>query len=738
MSAENKALMTRVIVGVASVGATLALVYLYNKFQQKKGKDGDTEKSSGGISKGSRIRKLSAKSGEVTKKVTFKTTEDEEEKAVKAVQAEAGSSSDAVAENDSKFLRNELNTQTNIQIQPVAAPSITHEDTMTSGSAQNSVTEGQPDPLVRGPEQLSSSSASLLSTTADGESSCNTAIINPCYENNSTLKIEDSALDSTRPTTNTNQSKPTTSSSPPTVDKVEEVQEEVITRSSEGPLMTSTPLPSKDPSGHFFSRPHSDLAPSSSQGEVPQGAQPVSTSVVTPETDYDQASYRKEIKIPREIVPGLIGKKGVNIKGIQAQSNTTINFHDETLDNGDRLCVIRGSPANVTIAESLIEKFITEQPIIYTETVTVPLSSVGRIIGRGGETIRTIQEQSKARVNVESHNHYGNGDSGPTRLITIKGSEEQILIARQLIIEKVEEERHLRKNIDMTTASRTPRRPGGISPSPSSPSVSLGPSGSSSSAPMNTGSTEPALPLKQNGILEVFVSCVYHPNDFWIQVVGRDSIELDKLCESMTDFYSGRNEPREDSQFNVGDIVAAPFEVDCKIYRAKIMQISDNGVEVSYLDYGDRRVLSISEIHELHPNFLQLRFQAIQATLNLGCIGDTWNDETINEFCDRTYCAQWQSLTAKVKDYLKDVEDGHDVIWIELLDKDANIGEDLVRKRLATPKGPSGCNGAQNFQKKSYAAVALGVGASTAPVEPLITTADPTIQESLEHDRNGN
>lgn len=48
------------------------------------------------------------------------------------------------------------------------------------------------------------------------------------------------------------------------------------------------------------------------------------------------------------------------------------------------------------------------------------------------------------------------------------------------------------------------------------------------------------------------------------------------------------------------------------------MRIDDNGVEVSYLDYGDRRVLQLSDIHELHPNFLNLRYQAMQATLNLG------------------------------------------------------------------------------------------------------------------------
>lgn len=48
------------------------------------------------------------------------------------------------------------------------------------------------------------------------------------------------------------------------------------------------------------------------------------------------------------------------------------------------------------------------------------------------------------------------------------------------------------------------------------------------------------------------------------------------------------------------------------------MRIDENEAEVAYLDYGDRRVLPLTEIYELHPKFLQLRFQAIQATLNLG------------------------------------------------------------------------------------------------------------------------
>jgi len=62
------------------------------------------------------------------------------------------------------------------------------------------------------------------------------------------------------------------------------------------------------------------------------------------------------------------------------------------------------------------------------------------------------------------------------------------------------------------------------------------------------------------------------------------------------------------------------------------------------------------------PNFNQF----------FSCIGERWMDDTINDFCDLTYCAQWQSLRAKVKDYLKDPNDHRDTIWIELIDKVKN------------------------------------------------------------------
>jgi len=85
------------------------------------------------------------------------------------------------------------------------------------------------------------------------------------------------------------------------------------------------------------------------------------------------------------------------------------------LENGDRVCVIRGLPQDVTLAESMIEKFVMEQPVVSTHTISVPQSCVGRIIGKGGESIRQIQDMSRAKVTVDSQNTFQRGNDTGNR-----------------------------------------------------------------------------------------------------------------------------------------------------------------------------------------------------------------------------------------------------------------------------------------------------------------------------------
>lgn len=67
--------------------------------------------------------------------------------------------------------------------------------------------------------------------------------------------------------------------------------------------------------------------------------------------------------------------------------------------------------------------------------VTVPATSVGLIIGRGGETVRALQEQSGARVKIDPTND----PNSEERVVNISGDPKCVAIAKQLVEDKVAE-----------------------------------------------------------------------------------------------------------------------------------------------------------------------------------------------------------------------------------------------------------------------------------------------------------
>ncbi|CAG7826662.1 unnamed protein product [Allacma fusca] len=461
-------------------------------------------------------------------------------------------------------------------------------------------------------------------------------------------------------------------------------------RSRSSPLIPEKQVPVQYPSGKPHQNSKLDKLKNVSPETIQVSASTTSADEVVARAEEwaNNANVSKpedkqlveEITIPKDVVAGIIGKKGCNIKQIQKDSNTRINFKDETLENGDRLCVIKGRPDDVSFAQDLINKFISAQPVAVTKEILIPRLSIGRIIGRNGETIRGIQDMSKAKVNIDSDRYeVREGDSEEYGVVMLKGTQDQIDLAESLILEQVEEEKNFRNRIKGVAATRTPRR---VNAAAASTDVRPQPQDLPLSKPV----------LRPNGIVEVYVSCVYHPNLFWIQQVGQDSIELDKLGEAMTDHYSRENSRKgtEDPEgdFQVGDIVASPFQLDDKMYRAKIISFDGTTAEVEYVDYGDRRNVSTNQLRAIAPTFLSLKFQAVEASLNLECPESKWPDDTITTFCDLSYCAQWKSLTAKVKGFLPD-ENGSSknvAVCLELMDRESNIGDEMIKQGLATKR----------------------------------------------------
>lgn len=138
--------------------------------------------------------------------------------------------------------------------------------------------------------------------------------------------------------------------------------------------------------------------------------------------NYTKVSKFKtvDIKVPKEMVRELIGRNGKNIKLIQEQSNTKIIFRDcDGVNENFKVCVIKGTDESCNIAQSLIKDFIDNQPVIECEDLWVPISCVGKIIGRGGEKISELRSLSGAKISVSDIMDDEKGFN--TKRITMKG-----------------------------------------------------------------------------------------------------------------------------------------------------------------------------------------------------------------------------------------------------------------------------------------------------------------------------
>ncbi|XP_068081348.1 tudor and KH domain-containing protein homolog isoform X2 [Anabrus simplex] len=322
----------------------------------------------------------------------------------------------------------------------------------------------------------------------------------------------------------------------------------------------------------------------------------------------------------------------------------------------------------------------------------VPQRACGRIIGRNGENIRSIARASSAKITVESSS--ASKDACAERRVIIKGTAEQIELAKSLIKEKVEEDDEIRKKLEESLSNRSPRKKDRHN--------FLMAAGDAQTSEPERHPSERLSATGSDGLMEVYVSAVHSPEKFWLQVIGPRAVELDHLVEQMTDYYS-KDENKEIHairELRLGHVVAAPFSFDEKWYRAEVTDITEDEydpqeskISLYYVDYGDSDDLKKKDIYELRTDFLRLRFQAIECCLaKVLPKGGKWSDEAIDLFEQLTHCAQWVVVMARIDSY-KERErnhgkrEGSPVPCVELYDpqrsKDISVAEELVKQDFA-------------------------------------------------------
>lgn len=141
--------------------------------------------------------------------------------------------------------------------------------------------------------------------------------------------------------------------------------------------------------------------------------------------------------------------------------------------------------------------------------------------------------------------------------IIIRGTEEQIKLAIEIIddiiAKKVKSDE--RKHLAMASPSRTNRM------------VLKNPAASQASVALAPEDEKLDFKAKADGTFEVYVSCVFDPNLFFIQpLTVKNSAQLDTLTDEMTEYYNYTKHGTDSViEFKVGDIVAAPFDYDKKM-----------------------------------------------------------------------------------------------------------------------------------------------------------------------------
>ncbi|XVF35358.1 hypothetical protein REPUB_Repub18cG0138800 [Reevesia pubescens] len=166
----------------------------------------------------------------------------------------------------------------------------------------------------------------------------------------------------------------------------------------------------------------------------------------------------KKIDIPQNRVGVIIGKAGETIKYLQLQSGAKIQVQrdmDADPNSVNRPVELMGTAEQIAKAEQLINDVLAEAEAggsgIVSRRLTghsgsehfetkIPNNKVGLVIGKGGETIKSMQARTGAHIQVIPL-HLPPGDTSIERTLHIDGTSEQIKNARELVDEVISENR---------------------------------------------------------------------------------------------------------------------------------------------------------------------------------------------------------------------------------------------------------------------------------------------------------
>jgi len=184
----------------------------------------------------------------------------------------------------------------------------------------------------------------------------------------------------------------------------------------------------------------------------------------TKKFSMENGTTAEQITVPDKMVGMIIGRGGEQINRLQQESGCKIQMAPDSGGQSVRMCTLTGNPDSIAKAKALIDDVIENngnmmgggggagggggvggvggggsgaggmshgggQPGLFE--IMVPGHKVGLVIGKGGETIKMLQDQTGAKIIIIQENT-DHADQKPLR---ITGSPEAVQMAQARIME---------------------------------------------------------------------------------------------------------------------------------------------------------------------------------------------------------------------------------------------------------------------------------------------------------------
>ncbi|XP_062929621.1 far upstream element-binding protein 3 isoform X2 [Mobula hypostoma] len=159
---------------------------------------------------------------------------------------------------------------------------------------------------------------------------------------------------------------------------------------------------------------------------------------------HQRTIMSEEYKVPDKMVGFIIGRGGEQISRIQMESGCKIQIAPDSGGLPERSCTLTGSPENIEEAKRLLGQIVDRcrnGPGFHNDIdgsnsaiqeIQIPASKVGLVIGKGGETIKQLQERTGVKMIMIQDGPLPTGADKPLR---ITGDPYKVQQAKEMVLE---------------------------------------------------------------------------------------------------------------------------------------------------------------------------------------------------------------------------------------------------------------------------------------------------------------